>query len=108
MLTRRTLLAGLATATLAALGPGKAGGAPVTQDEIGDQVQTVARGRLPDFADTPELRQLYRYALEHAHELRYIPCTCGCGTFGHKDNRHCYVKAEHPDGRVTFTSHAAT
>jgi hypothetical protein len=71
-------------------------------------VQTQPRGQLPDFADTPELRELYRYALASQEELRYIPCTCGCGNFGHQDNRHCYVKAEHADGSVTFTSHAAT
>ena len=86
----------------------EAGAGPVTTDAIGDQVQTVARGQLPDFADTAELRELYQYAVSRGDELRYIPCTCGCGRFGHHSNRECYVKAVHRDGSLTFTSHAAT
>lgn len=108
MTTRRLFLAGLAGLAVPATLSRIAAAGPITRDEIGDSIQTVARGQLPDFADTPELRQLYRYALEHEGELRYIPCTCGCGAYGHRDNRHCYVKAVHADGRVTFTSHAAT
>lgn len=81
---------------------------PVTTDEIGDQVQRVPRGQLPDFADTPEVRRLYRYALEHTEELKYMPCMCGCGRFGHTSNVDCYIKTVHPDGSRTFTSHAAT
>jgi hypothetical protein len=108
MTTRRRFMAALAGLAMPAALPLRASAGRVTRDEIGDQVQTLPKGQLPDFAETPELRELYRYALEHKDELRYIPCTCGCGKFGHKDNRHCYVKAEHADGSVTFTSHAAT
>ncbi len=111
--TRRTFLygAGVAAAVLAAwrLWPAALEGAGrVTTDEIGDQVQTLPRGQLPVFAGTDDVRALYRYAVEHGDELRYIPCFCGCGQLGHRSNRDCYVKAVHPDGRVTFTSHAAT
>ena len=83
---------------------------PVTTDAIGDQVQTVAKGQLPDFAgtDRPQIRELYQYAVEHGDELQYIPCTCGCGRFGHQSNRECYIKTFHGDGSLTFTSHAAT
>src|SRR5207302_2315353 len=57
---------------------------PVTTDAIGDQVQTVPKGQLPDFAGpgTPRARELYRYAVEHGDELKYIPCFCGCYRFG--------------------------
>jgi hypothetical protein len=85
-----------------------AGGAPVTVDEIGDKVQTLPRGQWPEFASTPDQQRLYRYAVEHGDELRYIPCMCGCGRFGHASNRDCYVKADNADGTITFTSHAAT
>ena len=83
---------------------------PVTTDAIGDQVQTVPKGQLPDFAGpgTPRARELYRYAVEHGDELRYIPCFCGCYRFGHKNNRDCYMKSFNRDGTITFTSHAAT
>lgn len=108
MTTRRRFIAGFAAFAVPAVVPTIGVAGPVTRDEIGDQVQTVPKGRLPDFAETPELRELYRYAVDHKADLQYIPCTCGCGKFGHKDNRHCYVKAKAADGSVTFTSHAAT
>jgi hypothetical protein len=82
--------------------------APVTMDAIGDQVQRLPKGQLPVFAGTGEIQGLYRYAVEHGDELRYIPCFCGCYRFGHKSNRDCYVKAFNADGTLTFTSHAAT
>jgi hypothetical protein len=81
---------------------------PVTRDAIGDQVQTLPRGQYPEFAETGEIRDLYRYAVERGDELQYMPCFCGCGRFGHKSNRDCYVKAVNRDGTLTFTSHAAT
>lgn len=111
---RRALLYGsgaLGVASIAAwrLWPGPSGtAAPVTTDAIGDQVQTLPRGELPVFAGTGEIRGLYRYAVEHGEELRYVPCLCGCARFGHASNRDCYIKAVARDGTVTFTSHAAT
>jgi len=80
---------------------------PVTVDEIGDENQMVEQGRLPLFAAKGDVARLYAFAATNAETLRWMPCTCGCGSFGHVSNRSCYVKAE-ADGRVTFTSHAAT
>jgi len=74
---------------------------------IGDQVQTLPRGRLPVFAAKEEVARLYRFAVENPDTLAWMPCTCGCESQGHTSNRACYIKAEEP-GRVTFTSHAAT
>lgn len=109
---RRTLLWGAAVTLAGGVGgwlaTRRAAGGAVTVDEIGDRVQTLPRGRLPVFAETADVQALYRYAVEHGDELHYIPCTCGCARFGHRSNRDCYVKAEHPDGTITFTSHAAT
>ena len=113
---RRVLLYGAGATAAAALGawhlwpvpaPREAA-APVTTDAIGDQVQTLPRGQYPVFAGAGEIRGLYRYAVEHADELQYIPCFCGCGRFGHTSNRDCYIKAFNRDGTLTFTSHAAT
>src|SRR5262245_7491822 len=80
---------------------------PVTVDSIGDENQTLARGKLPAFAAKGDAARLYAFALENRDALSTIPCTCGCGRFGHTSNRSCYVKAERAD-QVTFTSHAAT
>ena len=112
--TRRAFLYGAgATAVVAVaawqMWPASGGAAaPVTTDAIGDQVQRLPRGQLPVFAGTGETQGLYRYAVEHGDELQYIPCFCGCGRFGHKSNRDCYIKAFNDDGTLTFTSHAAT
>src|SRR5438552_10217584 len=83
---------------------------PVTTDAIGDMVQTVPKGELPQFAGagTPDIRRLYQYAVDHGDELQYIPCTCGCARVGHKSNLACYIKSVNKDGTLTFTSHAAT
>ena len=95
-------------------GPVTPGPSPVTlaqsapiKDEIGDEVQTVPRGRLPVFAGVADVRGLYQFATARGDVLRFMPCTCGCAQLGHTSNRSCYVKAE-SDASVTYTSHAAT
>lgn len=88
--------------------PSRGTAGPVTTDAIGDQVQTVPKGQLPQFADTEDTRRLYRYAAQHSDELRYMPCFCGCYLYGHTSNRDCYIKRSNADGTLTFTSHAAT
>lgn len=50
-----------------------AGAQPVTVDEIGDQVQTLPRGRLPAFAATEEVARLYRFAVESPDTLTWMP-----------------------------------
>lgn len=110
---RRTFVIASTTA-LGAVALGRFGGrdaaeaGPVTTDALGDHVQTLPAGQLPEFARPAEVQQLYRYAVEHGDDLRYIPCFCGCYRFGHKSNRDCNVKAVKPDGSITYTSHAAT
>lgn len=110
MIDRRTFVRSLAVACGALGAPRWVAAGPVTTDDIGDQVQTLPKGQLPDFAGpgTPDIRRLYQYAVEHGNELQYIPCFCGCYRFGHKSNRDCYIKAFNRDGTLTFTSHAAT
>ena len=110
MIGRRSVVQGLMLTIGVAAMRRRALAGPVTIDKIGDQVQTLPRGQLPDFAGpgTPSIRTLYQYAVEHGDELQYVPCFCGCGRFGHRSNRDCYVKAFNRDGSVTYTSHAAT
>ncbi len=59
-----------------------AGAQPATVDEIGDQVQTLPRGRLPVFGATEEVARLYRFAVENPDTLAWMPCTCGCASLG--------------------------
>lgn len=113
-MNRRIFLYGGAVAALGAAGAWHVldrrpiGAGLVTTDAIGDQVQRLPKGQLPQFASTSDMQRLYRYAVEQGDELQYIPCTCGCVRFDHKSNRDCYVKAFNADGTLTFTSHAAT
>ena len=88
-------------------GPVTPGPSAPIKDEIGDEVQTVPRGRLPVFAGVADVRGLYQFATTRGDVLRFMPCTCGCAQLGHTSNRSCYVKAE-SDASVTYTSHAAT
>ncbi len=110
---RRLFLYGAAAAA-AGLGAwpmlraGTAGAGQITTDAIGDKVQTLPKGQLPEFARPRDVQRLYRYAVEHGDELQYMPCFCGCYQFGHQSNRDCYIKSFNPDGTLTFTSHAAT
>ena len=106
---RRALLLVLALALLGGGGAWwlSATAQPVTVDSIGDENQTVERGKLPVFATKGDAAKLYTFATENRDLLSAIPCTCGCERFGHTSNRSCYVKAEQGN-QVTFTSHAAT
>ncbi len=69
----------------------------------------MARGQFPEFvrAGGPRVEDAYRFALAQPAALESVPCFCGCAKIGHRSNRHCYIKAVHPDGQVTYTSHGA-
>jgi hypothetical protein len=105
---RRQFFAVAASGIGLLLGPERIFAGGVSSDAIGDKVQTLSKGELPEFARTPDTRRLYQYAVDHGDELQYIPCTCGCVRVGHKSNRDCYIKSFNNDGTLTFTSHAAT
>lgn len=109
VIERRTVIFGLLTGVVGTTFQRALAG-PVTTDNIGDQVQTLPRGQLPEFGgpDTPGVRRLYQYAVDHGNDLQSIPCFCGCSRVGHKSNRDCYIKSFNRDGTLTFTSHAAT
>ncbi len=62
----------------------------------------------PDLrAAPPEVREAYRFAMANPGLLSAIPCYCGCGAQGHRNNLDCYIKESRPDGTVAFESHAA-
>ena len=82
---------------------------PVTTDQYGDMVETVPRGELPEFArGLSSTGSVYRFATDHATDLEYVPCFCGCKNIGHRSNRDCYIKSFNPGKTVTYTSHGAT
>ena len=50
----------------------------------------------------PNVREAYRFAIANRGILQQVPCYCGCGSDGHKNNADCYIKDVKPDGTVDF------
>lgn len=51
------------------------------------------------------VRDAYAWAAMHENILRYIPCYCGCGANGHKNNYDCFVSARAANGWITMDLH---
>jgi len=83
-----------------------AGAQPATVDEIGDRFRRSARPAAGVRRDGGG-RTALSLRRREPDTLAWMPCTCGCASLGHTSNRACYIKAE-SEGRITFTSHAAT
>ena len=47
------------------------------------------------------LRDAHMFTADHPEVASYVPCYCGCGNAGHKNNADCFVKGRDPQGRVT-------
>lgn len=56
----------------------------------------------------PEVKALYEFNIQNGDLMRYMPCFCGCGNDGHRNNRDCYVRQVNPDGSVVLDSMAPT
>jgi hypothetical protein len=65
---------------------------------------------LPQFLATaaPRVREAYRFALAHPHDLETVPCYCGCGGMGHTSNLSCFIQDASADSdTIAFDQHAA-
>ncbi len=47
------------------------------------------------------LKDAHVFTADHPEVASYVPCYCGCGNAGHKNNADCFVKGRSPEGRVT-------
>ena len=47
------------------------------------------------------LKDAHIFAADHPEVASYVPCYCGCGSAGHKNNADCFVKGRTPDGHVS-------
>ena len=47
------------------------------------------------------LKDAHIFTADHPEVASYVPCYCGCGNAGHKNNADCFVKGRDPEGRVT-------
>lgn len=46
------------------------------------------------------LRDAHMFTADHPEVASFVPCYCGCGTAGHKDNADCFVRRRDAQGRV--------
>jgi hypothetical protein len=57
------------------------------------------------FAKAPQsVQAAYRFAVTNEALLKWMPCFCGCGDFGHESNFDCYVQEVRGDGSVLLDS----
>lgn len=47
------------------------------------------------------LKDAHIFAADHPEVATYIPCYCGCGNMGHKNNADCFVESRDKEGKVT-------
>ena len=47
------------------------------------------------------LRDAHMFTADYPEVASYVPCYCGCGNAGHKNNADCFVKARDAQGLVT-------
>jgi hypothetical protein len=47
------------------------------------------------------LKDAHVFTADHPEVASYIPCYCGCGSMGHKNNADCFVGARDKQGKVT-------
>jgi hypothetical protein len=47
------------------------------------------------------VQSAYMFTADHPEVSSFVPCYCGCGNAGHKDNADCFVRARDAQGRVT-------
>jgi hypothetical protein len=74
------------------------------------EVKLAPESALPEFLATaaPRVREAYRFALAHPHDLETVPCYCGCGSMGHTSNLSCFIKDTGTNWEVTeLEQHAA-
>jgi hypothetical protein len=47
------------------------------------------------------LKDAHIFTADHPEVASYIPCYCGCGNMGHKNNADCFVGSRDAEGKVT-------
>jgi len=47
------------------------------------------------------LKDAHVFTADHPEVASYIPCYCGCGNMGHKNNADCFVASRDKEGKVT-------
>src|SRR5947208_13971794 len=93
-MTRTLAAAGAALVVSLTVAGWLASAQEVTVDSVGDQIQTLTRGRLPLFAEQGDLGRLHAFAAPNPDTLRRRPCPCGCAHLGPGPNPTCLAQAD--------------
>jgi hypothetical protein len=61
-----------------------------------------------DVQEAPvRVQEAYQFAVANPEVVKELPCYCGCGPIGHKNNYDCYVSGGDPaSGVVAYDAHA--
>lgn len=73
-----------------------------------DEVTTTWKAR-PDYvrALPGDWQAAYAYALARPDVLQWLPCYCGCGGMGHKNNLDCFFQRREVKGTYLYEEHAS-
>jgi hypothetical protein len=101
----RTFTIVVVAVSLVVLAAATAGVLVVARGGHDEPAMRVAPGGVVDLAEVPEhISAHYRFAAEHPHAYRAVPCFCGCdATLEHRFLLDCFVRAS--DGR--WEAHAS-
>jgi hypothetical protein len=50
-------------------------------------------------------KDAYAFAMAHPEILHYMPCFCGCGLEGHRDNYDCFIREQTGPGTYLLDPH---
>jgi hypothetical protein len=53
----------------------------------------------------PASKEAYAFAMAHGEVLRFMPCFCGCGRDGHRDNYDCFIREQTAPGTYLLDPH---
>jgi hypothetical protein len=69
-----------------------------------------AEDRWPDlfYKASERIQETYRFAVANQNLLQWMPCFCGCGSWGHASNADCYVQEVRDDGSVLLDPMSCT
>jgi hypothetical protein len=107
MLGRRRLLVLGGAALAFACAPTAQARPTATASPIPPLGANPTRGIWPfQYHGAPEpVQRAYAWAATHENILQYIPCYCGCGAEGHKNNYDCFVGSRAANGWITMDLH---
>lgn len=69
--------------------------------------ETASADVLPKFLEgtSETVQTIYQAAASHQELLEHMPCYCGCGEMGHKNNYDCFIQENKKNGAIVWDEH---